>query len=555
MSATSTTRHHRRSRLRRVLLENLTAYLFLLPAALLIVIFGLFPVMFAFFVSLYRWRRFPDEYIGLGNYQRAMGDLVYIVFFWAAIAALIAGIVLLWRFVQQTRSHPNKVNGLLVFGAAVINSAAIFQFVRWFALLLPVVLDIPRRLRGQERTQGLFVNELFSSFGTPGVAEAGTLTLVIVIAAIAATVLLLRRILLENSGLLWRSTGSLLLLLLGGLTMQLTLDSINAAIETARAAGTELPVWSQIIIISAGFGLLGVAYWLWQHALRQSSDRRLLLGGLGALVIMVGGYILIAELPRMVASADRFLVDGFSVTVMYAVGAVPFQLAIGLGLAYLLFQNLKGKTFFRMVFFLPYIMPFLATALVFKLLFSHREDSIINQIVGAVGVTPQKWLLEPLAIGNLIFGSEFPQGLAGPSLALVVVIIFSIWTYAGYDTVVFLAGLGNIPGELYEAARIDGASGWAIFRNLTLPLLSPTTFFLSLVAVIGTFQAFTQLWLMRSPAARNTMDTVSIYIFKTITDANVNYGYGSALAFVLFAVILLLTLFQNRLAGRRVFYG
>jgi ABC-type sugar transport system permease subunit len=200
-------------------------------------------------------------------------------------------------------------------------------------------------------------------------------------------------------------------------------------------------------------------------------------------------------------------------------------------------------------------MPFIATSVVFTLLFSHRQDSIINHLIGAVGVEPQKWLLEPTPVGKLIFGAGLPDFLNGPSLALLVIIVYAIWTYAGYDTVVFLAGLGNISPELYEAARIDGANGWQIFRRITLPLLSPTTFFLSLVAVIGTFQAFTQLWMMRNPASNRTTDTLSIYIFRQLSDSTPNYGYGSALAFVLFGVILLLTIFQNRLAGRRVFYG
>ena len=115
--------------------------------------------------------------------------------------------------------------------------------------------------------------------------------------------------------------------------------------------------------------------------------------------------------------------------------------------------------------------------------------------------------------------------------------------------------MGNVSPELYEAARIDGATGWSIFRYITLPLLSPTTFFLSLIAVIGTFQAFTQIWIMRNPASQSSVDTLGVYIFRTVQDTNPNLGYGSAMAFVLFAVILLLTLFQNRIAGSRVFYG
>jgi len=133
--------------------------------------------------------------------------------------------------------------------------------------------------------------------------------------------------------------------------------------------------------------------------------------------------------------------------------------------------------------------------------------------------------------------------------------IYTVWTYIGYDTVVFLAGLGNIPGELYEAARIDGADSWALFRHVTLPLLSPTTFFLSLIAIIGTFQAFTQIWIMRSPASANSVDTIGVYIFETARANDPSMGYASALSFVLFGAILIFTLVQNRIQGRRVFYG
>ena len=112
--------------------------------------------------------------------------------------------------------------------------------------------------------------------------------------------------------------------------------------------------------------------------------------------------------------------------------------------------------------------------------------------------------------------------------------LYTTWTYIGYDAAVFLAGLGNISPELYEAARIDGAGGWSIFRYITLPLLSPTTFFLSLIAVIGTFQAFTQIWIMRTPASQRAVDTLGVYIFETVRSTDPNMGYGSAMAFVLF---------------------
>jgi len=271
--------------------------------------------------------------------------------------------------------------------------------------------------------------------------------------------------------------------------------------------------------------------------------------------LCAGGYILITQLPVALASADRDVMNGFSVAIMYSLGTVPLQLAIGLGLAVLLFQNIRGKSLFRIVYFLPYITPFVATSLIFTLLFSNAPDSPANQLIKSLGGAPQRWLLEPRGLFQLIFGDQLPQWLRGPGLALVVMILYNIWTYAGYATVIFLAGLGNIPRELYEAARIDGANGWQVFRSITLPLLSPTTFFLTLVATIGTFQAFTQIWLMRKPGAYQAVDTINIYIFSEISASNPDYAYGSAMAFVLFAVILMLTLTQNRIAGRRVFYG
>jgi multiple sugar transport system permease protein len=192
---------------------------------------------------------------------------------------------------------------------------------------------------------------------------------------------------------------------------------------------------------------------------------------------------------------------------------------------------------------------------VFALIFSFRPESIANHVLEVFGIPPQKWLTEPIGIFTLIFGPNTPSILTGPSLALIVIMLYTTWTYIGYDAVVFLAGLGNVSPELYEAARIDGASGWSIFRYITLPLLSPTTFFLSLIAIIGTFQAFTQIWILRTPASQRAVDTLGVHIFETVRSTDPNMGYGSAMAFVLFGVILLLTVVQNRIAGSRVFYG
>lgn len=540
----------------RVLLENLTAYAFLFPALIIIFLFGIFPVGFAFFVSLHDWRRFPGSYTALENYQKSLGDFVYVVFFWLACGALAYAAYLAWRWWKQAGENQERPSALLYLLPAILNAAGIVLFVKWFFALLIIIQNIPRALLGQEINLNVFMGAFLDSFRTLGVAQAGNLWLVTALLGLGVSIFFSRRIArTHSSSYLLLTSLACTFGATGYLILQLTIDQINVAMLAAQEAGTELPIWSQIILISLGAALLGAAYFVWRQATRAYETRRFILLLGAALLLMLGGYLFIGQLPHMLAEADDDLLSGFSVTVMYSIGTVPFQLGIGMVLAYLLFQNIKGKALFRIIYFLPYITPWVATSVVFKVLLSHRDGSVANQVIGLLGIPPQKWLLEPTGVFQLIFGPQVPQWLAGPGLALVAIMIFSVWTYIGYDAVVFLAGMGNIQPDLYEAARIDGASRWHEFRFITFPLLSPTTFFLSLIAVIGTFQAFTQIWIMRSPAAGGSVDTVGVYIFRKVTQANPQLGYGSAMAFVLFGVILVLTLIQNRIAGRRVFYG
>lgn len=541
-----------RSRRGRILRENLTAYALLAPGMTLLFIFGIFPVGFAFFVSLHRWRRFPGEYLGLDQYVRGLGGFAYVLFFWVAMAALVYAGLQLWRLARA----PQRGRALSALAPGALAAAAIGALINWIVVLLPLILNIPQRIRGQERVPGLFVNELGASFADPAAAAAGGTFALLLIAAAAAAVAWrhLVRTTDRDSHLVWAaiawvSAGA------GLLTLQLTLTAIDAAIATAREAGEVLPVWTQIILISAGAGLLAIGYLLWTRAGRQAvSDRRALALAFGGLLAGIGGVLLITQLPTALAEADPAVLAGYGITVLYVLGTVPFQLAIGLLLAVLMFQNIKGKAFFRVAYFIPYVMPFVATSLVFTLIFGHRPLSLINQAFSAFGLPIQKWLLEPKGVLELLFPG-IPDGLSGPSLALIVIMIYSVWTYIGYNSAVFLAGLGSIPVDVYEAARIDGANGWQTFRRITLPLLSPTTFFLTLIAVIGTFQAFTQIWVMRSPAASSSVDTIGVTIFEVVQQSDPNMGYGSALAIVLFIVILILTVVQNRIAERSVFYG
>jgi ABC-type sugar transport system permease subunit len=538
----------------RIAKENLTAYLFIFPAVTIIFIFGLFPVAFAFFVSLHRWRRFPEGYEGLANYTQSLGDFAYVLFIGLALGMLIYAVVRLVRIGQKAAGHQARVWVWLVPGA--LSAGAIAAFTYWFFIVLPFILDAPRRVpRGRAGSRQAFLDEFFASFKFPDATRAARIMLVVV--GCALVVLVAWWVLVkgkERADYLIQFTLTGLLIIGGAWLLYLTGDAIQQAADAAHAANEDLPVWSYTAVIGAGVILFGMAYWLWRRAVQELDDRRFGLLVLAALALLAGSYLLIVQIPQALQKADEDMMRGFWITLLYVVGTVPVQLGLGLFFAYRLFHAERFKSVFRMLFFMPYITPFAATSVVFATLFSNRPLSMANRLIGVFGIGPQKWLSEPTPVNELIFGRSLPQIIQGPSLALLVIILWSTWTYAGYDIVIFLAGLGNISPEYYEAARIDGASGWKIFRNVTLPLLSPTTFFLSLLAIIGTFQAFTQIWMMRQPAAYDAVDTVGVYLYVTVSSRN-NLGYGAALAFVLFGVILVVTVFQNRIMGRRVFYG
>ena len=540
-----------RTRRGRILLENLTAYAFLAPAGILILVFGIFPVAFAFFVSLHRWRRFPDQYIGLANYEKALGNLAYILFFWLALLGFAAAAIIGRRLLRMLADGEREKSALAMLAGFAAGYAALLA-IDWFFKLMPVIMLIPREVRGQNISLSLFMEKLGDSFTRADVYAAGNLMLGGVVAVALLLLLVIARFRHERSGpIIVHSSITTTLLLLAVFLLRLSIAETEAAIAAARESGESLPIWSQLVFITGGIGLMGAAFLIFQRGIKSLDNRRFVLLLFSGLSLAVGGYLLMAEAPAALSAADDDLLQGFWITVMYAAGTVPVQLSIGLLLAYLLFQPIRYRAFFRMVYFIPYITPFVATSIVFRIIFDAGKYTPANRILAVVGIEPQRWILERSTVGDLL---GLPDFLAGPALALVVIMIYSTWTYIGYDAVIFLAGLGNISGELYEAARIDGANGWRIFRHITLPLLSPTVFFLSLVAIIGTFQAFTQIWILRTGAVGNKVNTASVYIFDELQNSN-RYGYASSMAFVLFAMILLLTLFQNRIMGRRVFYG
>ncbi len=244
-------------------------------------------------------------------------------------------------------------------------------------------------------------------------------------------------------------------------------------------------------------------------------------------------------------------------TIFYVLGTVPITIALGLGVAYLLFQKIRGRGVYRVIYFLPHVVSAVASAIVWAWVFN-PTGGIANRLLQVLGVPPQKWLIESDGIFKLIgaeMGWPLPEWAYGPGLALVAVMIFSIWQYLGFDVIIFLAGLTNINPELYEAGRIDGANGWQLFRHITVPLLMPTIFFLLVISIIGSFQAFNHIYTMNIAASQpaggplGSTRTVSIFMFDQLYSQN-RAGYATAIAVLLSLIIFALTLVQFRFFER-----
>lgn len=312
-----------------------------------------------------------------------------------------------------------------------------------------------------------------------------------------------------------------------------------------------------------GLLLVLVAHWLWTDAFGAGRrEARRYAQAAGATVLLASGVAVALGWQWMVGSGDRAFLQGLVRTVYYGFGSVPVQIALALVLASLLFQKIRGQELFRMLYFLPYVVPAVAGAAVFRAIFSPRPEFLANTVLSVFHIPPQRWLFETKPVLQVLFGgllhdigiTHLSGFWAGPSLALVTIILFGIWTFTGYNAVIFLAGLGGIPQELYEAAAIDGANRVQSFRFITVPMLSPVTFYLTVLGFIGTFQAFTHIYVMRTPAVRDAVDTASIVIFDTFYKRN-NWSLAAAQSVVLFAIILILTLYQSRFFGRSVFRG
>lgn len=217
---------------------------------------------------------------------------------------------------------------------------------------------------------------------------------------------------------------------------------------------------------------------------------------------------------------------------IYTVFAVPFQLVISFSLALALTQPIKLRSLYRAGFYLPIIIPVVATAVVWQRVL-HPDYGILNTVLGWFGIAPQPWLLEP--------------ALAKPAF-----ILMSFWMI-GRQMVIFIAGLGNIPPHLVEAAQIDGASRLQTLRKITIPLMTPLIFYNMIIAIINSFQTFVPSLIMTDGGPENATLFVVLNIYRNGFQF-FNMGYASALAWELFVIVIGLTIAQFYVSSRWVHY-
>lgn len=227
---------------------------------------------------------------------------------------------------------------------------------------------------------------------------------------------------------------------------------------------------------------------------------------------------------RMVKNST-FRISLFN-TLYYAVGTVPITMVCSLALAWLLNSKIKGMTIFRSAIFFPHVAAVVAIAAVWNMLFN-PDMGPVNMMLSSLGVkNPPRWA-------------------ASTDWSMPVVILASIWRNVGYYMIIYLAGLQGIPSELYEAAKMDGASGWQRFRKITLPMLTPITFFVSIMLTISCFKVFDLIYTMTEGGPGRSTNVLVMHIYDS-TFTEYKFGYASAVATVLFFIVLIVTLIQFR---------
>lgn len=231
--------------------------------------------------------------------------------------------------------------------------------------------------------------------------------------------------------------------------------------------------------------------------------------------------------------ADQDFWAALQHTLGFIVGYIPPVMVLGLAVAIALNQKLRGTTIYRTLFYLPVVSSWVAVALLWMWIFNPRFG-LVNYGLELIGISGPGWLFDP-------------------DWAMPAIIITSVWKDTGFVMVMFLAGLQAIPESYYEAASIDGATSWTRFVNITLPLLSPTTFFALIISLIHSFQLFDQVWVMTGGGPAGA---TSVLVEQIVNNAfrYSRMGYASALSWVLFGLVFVITVVQMRMQHKWVTY-
>lgn len=232
------------------------------------------------------------------------------------------------------------------------------------------------------------------------------------------------------------------------------------------------------------------------------------------------------------ADDNRFLM-ALRNTFFYTAVSVPLGLALSLGLALALNQTVRGIAWIRTAYFLPVVTSTIAVALVWQWIYA-PDSGLLNQALTAVGLPTQKWL-------------------TNPTLAMPAIVVMAVWQGLGTNIIIFLAGLQAIPTELLDAASVDGAGRWARFRNVILPLLTPSIFFTGVLSLIGSFQVFDQIFVLSRPRPTEATITVVYFIYENGFKF-FKMGYASAASWILFVIVAVFTTIYFRSQNRWVHY-
>ena len=284
-------------------------------------------------------------------------------------------------------------------------------------------------------------------------------------------------------------------------------------------------IWGYLFILPTAVGLIALNIWPAMQTFILSFQKS---AGFGKTT-----WVGLANYQKLIGDTEVF--QSLLNTLLYAVVSIPIIVALSLLVAVLMNQKIKGLSFYRTLYFLPVVAAPSAVAMIWRWMFN-SEFGLINSLLLKIGIVGPEWLSDP-------------------DVAIYTVIVVGIWSAIGYNMVLLIAGLQEIPKDYYEAADIDGASAWHQFRNITLPLVTPTLFFVVVTTVIGAFQVFDVIFMMIAPSSEAMYKTQSLaYLFYKYSFILNDKGYGSAIVILLLLIILIVTFVQMKLQKRWVNY-